>query len=695
MGDENPIRALGDYSIPSHEGYRNIIELPEGNNLDPSPHGRILLPDSLLNSFHREGLQNSTKISRCSKNIMDNLYSKHGLVLRTFSKNSLIMASTFGFKSKFFMTMSISSQDEPLTNRPVYFMENPEQAFVEYISSGIDDAGGKCSIDTITIHPKLQSDSHDNKPKKMRKKRETAPKSHSNSSTPLDPSISFLTKKFLKFNSLFELLESIPPSPNAKLVCTKEEEGDVMFIEIIPKDDDSCKEEPKAEGQEVEYLYIFLTRSELAYHKYLMCGPIPSIFLRNPIITEGCPSNLKIPCNIRNLNVERAYIDLKYPLNIMTQMMYNWIIRRKLNPREDANKGISNFRGRIKGTHVFIGNFTYVIDLMIVEDISSILYPRYFSFGRHLDELHVTWAHLEKKWMRLRTNTKTLEYLCSQSLETASQAIHDAVTPHQVTTSQYLRRRPVTTEEKAQKKNDVKARSMLLMTLPNEHLMIFNQYKDAKILFAATEIRFGGNKATRKTQKTLLKQLTASIKVSTVNLSDANMYAFLSNRSNGSQLVHGDLEQIHEDDLEEMDLKLQLTLLSMRAKTFFQKTRRKITINGSDTTGFDKSKLEYFNCHKIGHFSKECRQPRNQDSRSWNQDSSRRTVNVEETPPKAMVAIDGVGQTPGRRKGGRGGRVKANVVQSSTSGERRNYVVSDGAAVSGLNNDQWETLKTF
>ncbi|GJV78738.1 hypothetical protein Tco_1514608 [Tanacetum coccineum] len=60
---------------------------------------------------------------------------------------------------------------------------------------------------------------------------------------------------------------------------------------------------------------------------------------------------------------------------------------------------------------------------------------RYFSFGRHLDELHVTWAHLEKKRARLRTNTKPLEDLRSQSLETASQAIHDAVIPHQVTTS--------------------------------------------------------------------------------------------------------------------------------------------------------------------------------------------------------------------------------------------------------------------
>ncbi|GJS02897.1 hypothetical protein Tco_0319405 [Tanacetum coccineum] len=48
MGDENPIRTLGDYSKPSHEGYRNTIKLLVGKNVqDPSPHGRILLPDSL------------------------------------------------------------------------------------------------------------------------------------------------------------------------------------------------------------------------------------------------------------------------------------------------------------------------------------------------------------------------------------------------------------------------------------------------------------------------------------------------------------------------------------------------------------------------------------------------------------------------------------------------------------------------
>ncbi|GKF31481.1 ribonuclease H-like domain-containing protein, partial [Tanacetum coccineum] len=110
---------------------------------------------------------------------------------------------------------------------------------------------------------------------------------------------------------------------------------------------------------------------------------------------------------------------------------------------------------------------------------------------------------------------------------------------------------------------------------------------------------------------------TASTQVSTANLSDDTVYAFLATQPNGSQLVYEDLEQIHEDDIGEIDL--------------------------NDTAGYDKSKVECFNCHKMGHFSRECRGPMNQDSRNRNQDSSRRTINVEETSSKAIVAIDGTG----------------------------------------------------
>ncbi|GKD39640.1 hypothetical protein Tco_1259847 [Tanacetum coccineum] len=62
---------------------------------------------------------------------------------------------------------------------------------------------------------------------------------------------------------------------------------------------------------------------------------------------------------------------------------------------------------------------------------------------------------------------------------------------------------PATTEEKIKRKNDVKARGLLLMALLNEHQLTFGQYPDAKSMFVAIETRFEGNAATKKT---LLKQ---------------------------------------------------------------------------------------------------------------------------------------------------------------------------------------------
>ncbi|GJW73026.1 hypothetical protein Tco_0132396 [Tanacetum coccineum] len=193
-----------------------------------------------------------------------------------------------------------------------------------------------------------------------------------------DQLASIATKQVRKLNSMLESLGLVPRSSNMKFICSKEDDGEVMYIEIIRENEEPPNDVDEALTDEpiVEYFNTPPTREELTYHKYLMSGPVPSIFLRNPIITEGCPHNLKIPCNIGHVHIDKAYIDLNSPLNVMTRMIYNWIMRRKLDPKDNSNEGVCNFTGRIKGMHIFVGKFTYVVDFMIVEDISSIIDPR-------------------------------------------------------------------------------------------------------------------------------------------------------------------------------------------------------------------------------------------------------------------------------------------------------------------------------
>ncbi|GJX61531.1 retrovirus-related pol polyprotein from transposon TNT 1-94 [Tanacetum coccineum] len=323
---------------------------------------------------------------------------------------------------------------------------------------------------------------------------------------------------------------------------------------------------------------------------------------------------------------------------------------------------------------------------------------------------------------------------------------------------------PTTAKEKAQRRLELKARSTLLMGIPNEHQLKFNSIKDAKSLLQAVEKRFGGNAATKKTQRNLLKQqyenfatsssevldqtfdrrqklisqleihgesisqeymnqkflrslspewnthtivwrnkpnidtlslddlynnlkiyepevkrtsrsstntqnvgfvssnstnntngavntahsaTTASTQVTIVNsttidnLSDAVICAFFVSQPNSPQLDNEDLKQIHPDDLEEMDLRWQMDMLTMRARRFLKNTGRKFFMNGNEIIGFDKSKVECYNCHKRGHFSRECKAPRNQENR--NTENTKRVMPVETTTSNALISCDGLG----------------------------------------------------
>ncbi|GJR46317.1 ribonuclease H-like domain-containing protein [Tanacetum coccineum] len=215
---------------------------------------------------------------------------------------------------------------------------------------------------------------------------------------------------------------------------------------------------------------------------------------------------------------------------------------------------------------------------------------------------------------------------------------------------------PKTAEQKLARKNELKAKSTLLLAIPNEHLLKFHGIKDAKTIWKAikTSLRTGikpmdsfRNSSENHTSSTneavnIAHDVPAARskgQASSSTYADDVMFSFFVNQSNSPQLDNEDLEQIDTDDLEEMDLKWQVAMLTMRVKRFLKKTGRNLNFNGKETVGFDKTKVECYNCHRRGHFARECRAPRNQGNR--NGDAPRRIVPVE-TPANALVVQDGI-----------------------------------------------------
>nr|GEX25265.1 hypothetical protein [Tanacetum cinerariifolium]GEX62341.1 hypothetical protein [Tanacetum cinerariifolium] len=144
----------------------------------------------------------------------------------------------------------------------------------------------------------------------------------------------------------------------------------------------------------------------------------------------------------------------------------------------------------------------------------------------------------------------------------------------------------LTADQKLARRNELKDRGTLLMALPDKHQLKFNSHKDAK---------------------TLMK------------------------------LDNEDLNKINVDDLEKMDLRWQMAMLTMRARRFLQKTGRNFGDNRATTMGFDMFKVECYNCHRKGHFARECRSP-NDNRRTVAAEPQRRHV-PEEPANFALMAI--------------------------------------------------------
>ncbi|GJT34741.1 hypothetical protein Tco_0925160 [Tanacetum coccineum] len=378
MGDGNHIRTLGDYSKPSHEGYRNTIKLPIGNNVvplrsdtirlvqngcsfhglwseDPNQHLKdfLKLVDLLDLDDHVYPITTRT-IDQFTGGKLRDLNTEESWALledlalydneswndpRDFAKPVKAIALPQDVPSisnrsliKIENQVQRSMESHLAPTKPTqvnkittscdiysgphdtqYCMEDPEQAFVEYASSRTDKMGGKW----YTFKPEQNNLGDTYNP---------SWRSHPNlrlSKFEAD----FKRQQSEMTNKIDTVLKAITdqiagtlPSDIVKNPKLKDD-GEVMFIEIIRDDDEPQNEGPNKgeratmEGPTVEYFDTFPTRDELTYHK-------------------------------------------------------------KLNPREDTNRGVNNFTRRIKGMHVFVGNFTYIRDFMIIEDISSIIDPR-------------------------------------------------------------------------------------------------------------------------------------------------------------------------------------------------------------------------------------------------------------------------------------------------------------------------------
>nr|GEX37522.1 putative ribonuclease H-like domain-containing protein [Tanacetum cinerariifolium] len=154
---------------------------------------------------------------------------------------------------------------------------------------------------------------------------------------------------------------------------------------------------------------------------------------------------------------------------------------------------------------------------------------------------------------------------------------------------------PTTAEQRLARNNELKAHGTLLMALPDKHQLKFNSHKDAKILMEAIKNRFVKKSSSTSTVSQNLAFVSSSQTDSTTDSVSATASVF----ATCAKLATSPLPNVDS-------LSNAMAMLTMWARRFLQKTGRNLGANGTTSMGFDMSKVKCYNCHRKGHFAREC-----------------------------------------------------------------------------------------
>ncbi|GJS49138.1 ribonuclease H-like domain-containing protein [Tanacetum coccineum] len=180
----------------------------------------------------------------------------------------------------------------------------------------------------------------------------------------------------------------------------------------------------------------------------------------------------------------------------------------------------------------------------------------------------------------------------------------------------------------------------LLRSLPSEwktHALIWRNKQEIETISLDdlyNNLKIYEPKILRSSSTSQNPQNVAFVSSNSTNINSSTNEA--NNTAYGVSAAHTQSNPTIRDNLSDVEM----AMLTTRARRFIKRTGKQLDVNGQ-RVGFDRSKIECYNCHKYGHFAREYKAPRNQENRE--REINRRTVTVETPTENALVAQDEIG----------------------------------------------------